>query len=456
MNRRLPKNLSADRHAPKTVVRKSHKGLGENTLIAGGVIILGLMLSTMGIDVGMYMNAQNQLQTVVNTAALAGASKLPVGTSQAYSRAQYVASENKVLGQTLTPAQLTIQTTATSVAVNGKTPYAPMIMQAFCQSGLFNTDKTTQGQAAVLSSASCGTMDVVASAKAIPAARDTMLVIDTSSSMLSLGNNRPLRDVQQAANLFITMVASQATQSSDRIGLVKFDQQGYLQIGLTSQQQSTGYSTVKSKVNGLTTFNGSGWNTNYTEGLKKALDELQANGRANAQKRIIFMTDGMPNLPAPANYYTYNRNEPYRKCTDPVNNSTVVKNLCTRNSKGQLVCPVLPSTSITNNMINATAVSCGQGYTSFMEAAANAQTDRAEAMKVVIDTIQISEDNATDNATGILRRLIKQPGWDPQQLAYMRDTTQGKSYEARNYDAARITAIYQEAAKQIRVKLTNN
>ena len=430
-------------------MRRAHQGMGENTLMAVGVLFLGLMLSTLGIDVGAYFNAQNQLQTVVNHSALAGASKLPLGETQAVNRARAIANENEVMGEILTGTALDVRTTPLSVEVTGHATFRPIIMKAFCGDDF--------DLAAGEEKPGCTVMEVLASAKAIPAARDTMLVIDSSSSMLSLGNNRPLRDVQQAANLFIDMVASQATQGSDRIGLVKFDQVGFEEIGLTSRQQSASYAAVKTKVNGLRTFSGTGWNTNYTAGLKAALDELESNGRPNAQKRIIFMTDGKPNLPAPANYYTYNRNEPYRKCSDPVNQraSRSPYSACNYDSRNRRwVCPSLPSSQLPDSMILSADVSCGNAYVTEMERAANEQTDRADRLKVVIDTIEISDGSNDDNANNVMRRLIKQPTWEPQQLAYMAEKTKGETYEARNYDATRIAAIYQEAAKQIRVKLS--
>jgi hypothetical protein len=189
------------------------------------------------------------------------------------------------------------------------------------------------------------------------------------------------------------------------------------------------------------------------------LDELESNGRPNAQKRIIFMTDGMPNLPAPADYYTYSRNEPYRKCTDPVNSraSRSPYSACNYDSRNRRwVCPSLPSRSLPDSMILTADTACATTYANAMQNLTNTQTDRADLLKVTIDTIRISEDDPNDNATNVWRRLLKQPDWEPTQLAYMTDKTKGQSYFAANYDASRIASIYQEAAKQIRVKLSAN
>jgi Flp pilus assembly protein TadG len=432
-------------------LKKANNGGGENMLMAAGLVVLMTMLSAMGIDVGMYFNTQNQLQTVVNHAALAGASKLPYGETVAESRARALAEKNVVLGEVLPVEKVMVDSTPLSIEVTGQTTYHPLVMKAFCNSGFFEGKLDAEGNP-LSSGEACGVMDVLASAKAVPAARDTVLVIDTSGSMNSLGNNRPMKDVKDAATLFVNMVSQQATQGSDRIALVNFNRAGTLNIGLTSQQQSTGYGSVKAKINELSPWTGGGINTNYYAGLIKALDELETNGRPNAQKRIIFMTDGKPNLPAPDAFNKYSSSYPLGKCVDPVNNSQPVKNLCVKNSKGQWVCPVLPNSQIKDSMISATAVSCGNEYRAFMQDMTNAQADRAARLKVVIDTIEIS-DGGLDGTTDILRRLTKEPNWLPNQLAYMKDTTKGQMYEARNYDATAISAIYAEAAKQIRVKL---
>jgi hypothetical protein len=106
-------------------------------------------------------------------------------------------------------------------------------------------------------------------------------------------------------------------------------------------------------------------------------------------------------------------------------------------------------------MINSSAQQCGQRYVDASVNLTNAETDRASQMGVTIDTIEISDGNPSDDhAIGVLRRLIKSPAWFPTQLAYMTDTTKGQTYAALNYDAAAISRIYETAAKQIRVKLS--
>ena len=99
-------------------------------------------------------------------------------------------------------------------------------------------------------------MAVYAASTGVPAARDTMLVIDTSSSMNELGNGHPIMDVQAAANDYVRMVANLNNGSVDRIGLVSFDQTGVLRQGLISQQQSPSFSAVTNQISALKLFSG--------------------------------------------------------------------------------------------------------------------------------------------------------------------------------------------------------
>lgn len=444
----------------QTAIRGAAFG-GSATVLTIGAVLVGMGASVFAIDLPFYFAAQNQLQTAVDAAALAGASALPYGDNEAEEAALELAAENPVANQTVDASNLSFQVNQSKFTVSGQMEVPTIMGKLLCalsgKGGGKEIDEAgIEGDGNSGSSeASCSSMKIAAKASAAPAARDTILVIDTSNSMDDLGNNRPMRDIKTAANKYIDIIANLNNESVDRIGVVTFDQTGKKQIGLTSANQSPGYTAVKNKVSGLTLFSGTGWNTNFEPGIRLALDELQANGRKNASKMIIFMTDGIPNLPAPDSYYNYSRNEPYRKCIDPVNNSTQVKALCYRQNN-RTICPVLPNSAITNNMIPSSAVQCTETYVDAMATKTNSQTDRAKAMDVTIHTIALYDPNISGNSEDILRRLLKQPTWRPEQLAYMADRTGGQQYEAANYDANRIQRIYETVAQDIHVRLTTH
>lgn len=440
--------------------RRSSFG-GASTILGIGAAVIGVSASVFAIDVPYYFNAQNQLQTAVDAAALAGAAQLPNGTTQAQQAALNLAQKNMVAGKTLQNGDLTFKATKSKFTVTGKTQVPTLIGKFLCAFGRMpsrdpNQTTTNGAPTGDRATGGCDNMSVSAASSAAPAARDTVLVIDASSSMYSLGNGRPLSDVQKAAINYIKTIAALQNDSVDRIGLVKFNETATLLNPLTSQQESAQYSSVQTKVSAITLYNGSSWNTNYQAGLKVALDELASRGRPNAEQRVIFMTDGMPNQPAPTSYYQYSSAYPYNKCIDIVNNSTAVKALCTRKN-GQLVCPVLPNPKITPALIPSSAVSCTKTYVDNLAAVTNAQTDRAKGMGVTIDTIVINDPNDSDNASAVLRIMLKDPSWDPIVVAhYMNITTGGQGYTALAYDATAINSIYAKIAQDIHIRLTSN
>src|SRR5690606_10312437 len=153
---------------------------------------------------------------------------------------------------------------------------------------------------------------------------------------------------------------------------------------------------------------------------------------------IIFMTDGAPNLPAPPNYHNYSYYHPYNKCIDPVHNAvaTTYRNeACTYDSwRRRWTCPRLPSSKIKDYMISSSVVSCGETYTDYMSNEVKALVDEAKQHDITIHTISIWDKNVDSNSMEILRRLIKDPDWDPGLLEYMTATTKGESHEAKNYE----------------------
>lgn len=439
---------------------------GSNLILSLGVILVGLSASVLAVDLPYYFAAQNQLRTAVDAAALAGAAKLPDGEADAEEAALEMAAENPITGKPLQPEEMTFTSEQSKFTVSASTKVPTIIGKFLCalsgKTGGMDIEGAegvdNEGNSGNASGEHCNSMTVAAASSAAPAARDTILVIDTSNSMDDLGNGRPMKDIKTAANNFVDTIVSLDSSYVDRIGLVSFDQTGKKQLGLTAQTASPGFVTVKDKITNLKLFSGIGWNTNYEAGLKLAVDELEQNGRKNAHKIIIFMTDGIPNLPAPTspvNYYSYDSDEPYRKCIDPVNNSSAVKAKCYK-SGGKTVCPVLPSATITNAMIPSSAVQCAQTYVDAMSTKTNAQTDRAKNLDVTIYTISLYDPNSTGNSEAILRRLLKDSDWRPPLIDYMVATTQGESYEAPNYNAGLINEIYQTIAKDIHIKLVNN
>lgn len=420
-------------------MQRKYRG-GSQILMTIGLVVLTMGMSVFAIDMPVYFAAQNQLQTATDAAALAGAQALPNGELEAEDAAMELAQENPVGNYTLESDDLEFFSDKGSFEVKGSARVPTVMAKLLCTlsgkmkggvvigddgeemlDGAGGTDAETDG---------CTYMTVYARSKAQPAARDTILVIDTSSSMYDLGNKRPMKDVQAAAKAFVDEVVSLDTDTVDRIGLVSFNATSKLETGLISQSTSPGFSAVKSKIDNLKIYSGSGWNTNYESGLNKAMAEMLANGRPNADKTIIFMTDGYPNLPGGSTSIN--------TCVSYYNTANDYK----RQRK----------TSQANTYYNK-AKTCAQNYTDYMISVTNAHADNAAANDIKIVTIQIGGDDSASLNT--LRTLLQDNNWDPELLDYMASTTDGDQYEAAVYDAQGIMEIYEKIATDIHVRLVN-
>ncbi len=438
------------------------KAKGMNIALSIGVVFSGLMAAPFAVDIPSYYVVHQQLQNAVDAGALAGASQLPNGQAAAETAAYDVASKNLVDGKTLQPSDLSYSYTGNKMTVSATVP-----MQSFT-AGIFNAlnahnapsqQNNTSNNLTYSAGNTTFTWTVNAGASAEPAARDTILVIDTSSSMGEVSNGQTLlSSVKSAANGYVNYVIASSNKDVDRIGLVDFNQTARLDVGLTSTTDSPNFSSVQNGISNLQMFRGFGWNTYSESGLQAALDEMQAHGRSYANKQIIFMTDGNANLPGSPADYSYSQSAPYSKCTDMVNHSTQVQSLCTTTKyfgRQYKMCPALPSSQITDDLISDQAQQCGQDYVNYMTSVTDAQSDRAKQMGVSITTIRIYNSSTYDTSWRVLQRLIKDPNWTPDALlTYMADTTGGQQYTAEYYDPTGIDQIYSQIAQKIQVKLT--
>lgn len=409
---------------------------GQSSLLALGFGLFATMMGVFSVDLPGYMAAQNQLQTAMDAAALAGAYALPDGESYAEAAAMDLALENSVAGSYLKPEDVSvniIEGESLSLQVTGKIDMPTIIGRFICGFGSSEVETPEQGtepsSGAQAEADYCMTMPVHASAKAKPAARDTILVVDTSSSMQNLGNLQPFRDVQEAANAYLDQVLALDVDSVDRIGLVSFDRFSDLEIGLTSQQDSAEFDSVRDAIDDMDLYSGGGWNTNFYVGLKEAIDEMERSARKNSTKTIIFMTDGYPNLPEDdarmsdcINYY--NHGAYYAR---------------------------FRYWSHANYFYNM-AHNCATDYTDHMIGVTQEQVDRAKALGITVHVIQIGGDDSSSLNT--FRTLLWDNDWDSGLQTYIADTTKGDMYAAEAYDSEGIKDIYRQVALNVKMRLT--
>jgi hypothetical protein len=399
---------------------------------------------------------------VVNAAARAGASQLPEGESVSEEASIQYAQDNPVMGQVIDPSELNFVYDGSTFQVSATTQVPTVMAKLLCGmsaslggGGGFDYEGEGGSESGVggdgsgvdsASGASCDMMTVGAEAKAVPAARDVILVIDTSGSM-NKGNGQPFGDVKEAAHAYIDKVIELDSESVDRIGIVTFDFNGRVNIGLTSTYDSNGFQTVHDAIDNLDLYSGSEWwNTNYYAGLKNALNEMENRGRKNASKTIVFLTDGYPNVPDGPNWN-------YKTCINEYNRGQQFRSWANYYyAHGHF--------SYGNYYYNLSeqkydyAYACTSGYTDHMIQVTEGQTQRALDNEVTIHTIQIGPPPEQSNSLVSIRRMLDDQYWHPELLDYMALTTDGEQYASINNDSpGRIEEIYQAIAQDVHMRL---
>lgn len=394
---------------------------GSQVMLSIGLSLATLMMSTVAIDTGWYFAAQNQLQTATDAAALAGGAHMFKGPEAAESAAMEVFQANSIAGMNLSANDLEFDMRAGSFAVKANRT-VPTIMARFVCGMSGQLSGTLEGYEQDLPEAAmpsyCSEMNVHAASKVIGTPRDTVLVIDTSSSMDDLGYGQPFKDVKDAAYAFLDMVVDMEDghpDSVDKIAVVQFDKSAKLVNSFISTQDSGNFNALRSKIHSMRLFSGSGYCTNYEAGLKRALDELEAKSRPGAHRNIIFFTDGSPNLPDGAAsitncLYDYNRRR------------------------------------------YSQARNCARTYVNHMISKTNTQIQRAQNMDVTIHTIQIS-DPSGGNSLAQFRQLLQDPHWEPGLVDAMASHTEGEQFEAASADRAAIMQVFRDAAKIVHIRL---
>ena len=117
--------------------------------------------------------------------------------------------------------------------------------------------------------------------------KDVVLVLDNSGSMKK---NDPNFLVSKAVKEFISQ-----QDENTRVGIVIFDQSVRLPVSLTDASLAN----RETILNSIEEINYKGLFTDSPAGIERAIYELKNNGRDDAQKSIIFMTDGIVDTGAP-------------------------------------------------------------------------------------------------------------------------------------------------------------
>lgn len=434
-----------------------------------GIGVATFMAAPFVLDMPLYFNYQQQLQNSVDAATLAAAYEYPNGESSARAAALELLAQNPVADTPVDPNGVNINfINGTNIRVNATTN-VPMFSRKFlCSFMVQQDDPNQENENESVQTSDCDTAPISAKAEAVPAARDTIIVFDHSGSMNeTYYGKKPINEAKTAARKYVDYVGAMQAQSVDRIGVVTFSFYGKNNIGLTSKTGGQGFTGVKTAITNIGLSNDNvGWETNYTNGLKQGIDMMLAQARPNADKVLIFLTDGGQNTPGPTggSWNISPIGNKITRCTNMVYNQSNFKpSVCTSQQvwrsgrwQTQWTCPTLPSAAIPDWLIPQTAVNCANEYVNAMNASASEQISRAKTNRIKIHSISIiPADELDEGSIGIIRRLMKQPNWIPPALAMMTAETEGNAYAALGYNEATMTAAYQEIARAYRPILTN-
>ena len=304
-----------------------------------------LLFAGLVIDLGQAYRTRIQLQASADAASLAGAARFPdsaVANSTAYQYSAKTGSKNSIPG-------------VPNVAVNVQTVCSKTLPTCLGANTVV-VDETASVPTTFLQLIGIKSIPVKVHATACSPCNavplDVMFVFDRTGSMCqdSNGNNDP--GCSDMANARSGMMAflGEMDSSIDRVGLAVFPPAASMGTKCNTPSSSNNYaynsqsapyvivplnntykapgptgainpaSTLVSTINCVK----GGGGTAYATAIDKARTELETNGRSNAWKVIILLTDGAANT-APSYYST---NSPYKTqpCHQGINSAQIAKN----------------------------------------------------------------------------------------------------------------------------------
>mgnify|MGYP002134611762 CR=1 FL=1 len=319
-----------------------------------------------------------------------------------------------------------------------------------------NHSNNNNGNAQTVTSQDCGTIPISAKSTAIPQARDVILVMDVSGSML---DSSKLTTAKTAAKNYLDYLILQNSPSIDRVGLVSFSSSATVKYNMVSRTTDAGFTGLKSAINNLSASGA----TNHAAGLSSAVSTMLAQARPNSKRIVIFLTDGLTNLPAPSGWSSFDY------CVNMVSNSSSFRNaVCStqwdsRRRRYVTSCPNFndPDTYLNNQAyIPQSGRDCANTYLTNMQNILNTNIAQAVSNNITIYSIGLysAQDLANDDMSNFIRGISGQLAWNPMSIENMASATHGKLYTVANYanGPGDLTIAYQDIAKNFRPILTTN
>jgi len=283
-------------------------------LLAVGFMALLAFLG-LAVDITMLYVTKENLQTSVDSAALAAANKLPDQSKAITTAYTYMRLNNYTYDPSSNPLTITFPSTnppkkvisvsattaytytflrlfgwqSTQVSAAGEGESAPLdvyLVLDLSGSMVFDTVKPANWATAYpyYSASTCGTQYPKTSTGANNAWNDSSCVAKWCNFARTCD---PLDGhIKPAAKSFVDKLST----TYDRIGLVSYDDRGDFHVTLTSD-----FNSVKTAIDNLNAYAGTGYSTNTGDGIMFAQQHLNSEGRPEAVLSIVLMSDGRAN-----------------------------------------------------------------------------------------------------------------------------------------------------------------
>lgn len=289
---------------------------GATVVLFSLLLVLFLLFVAMVVDVGFLVMEKRKTQNALDAAALAGAQELPQDAAMAEAKAREYAELNG-----LDEDEFTISFECTSdltqVCNASANKYDTIVLEGTSRAPVF-----FGGILSMVGNAGCWKdgCDVTAEAAACSGGCgagaskvDVVAVIDHTGSMSEPDLQNAKDGAKELYRTFdaqthnVALAVTPPVHPDDLCDTIDTwnDDQTWLPVGLndtyqTSPNQIDGYSTLVSTTACLDRATGKGDvpgpHTNLGEPMKAAMDELLNNGRPDAVKGIVFLSDGAANI----------------------------------------------------------------------------------------------------------------------------------------------------------------
>lgn len=248
---------------------------GSIVVLAAFFLVVLVAFLALSLDAGMMHLARTDLQHAADAAALAGAADLHAGQSAAAAAAAAFATQNLGFKVQAEEIEFTygVWNRQSRSLVSGAGPIDAMQVRL-----IGRPSRLSFGQALGYDS-----FATTAQATAMLRPRDIMLALDFSGSMNA---QRKIESLKEATALFFSILGR--TGDQDRVGFVRYSTDAELTFPLSND-----YDAINAYVQAE---RADGW-TNIGMGLQLAREELRANGRPNAHRMIVLLSDGNANRP---------------------------------------------------------------------------------------------------------------------------------------------------------------